>query len=967
MFDETETPRVFYVPLGVPFADGFLDGLLQRSRDQEELARTEIIVASGRMATALTDALKSRCASLIPKLIPVSALKDRPDILARLPEGRSTLERQLGLAQAIGHLADRTGALASQSARFALAQTLDSILGDFHRSRVPLSALSQLDLTHVAEHWSLSQSFLGLLEEYLSSDLPLDADARQVFAIDEISKDWADAPPSTPVLIAGSTGSRPDTLALMKAASRLPEGAVVLPGWDSDLPGEVRNALGQAEMPANHPQSALAQTAEAISGGVVHSWVADDDATRPGRKLWSLALRPAPVTDQWLREGPAMASDLPDATRTLSLMESDTPRHEALSIALCLRETIETQTPAVLITPDRTLTRQVTARLSTWGITPDDSAGRPLQQTPPGVFLRLTAGLIGKAPETKDIVAVLKHPLAISDREERGDHLLQLRTLEATILRSGPPELDIDAVATWIADHKPNWRGWWRWISETICMARAVDVADLGAWANAHLALATKLSRGRRDHPDPEIWEGTTGSEALAAMQHLSSQSNAAGKITRIDYLALVRQVLSQVEVREVIGRDPRIAIWGTLEARNTSRPFVILGGLNEGVWPSLPTPDPWLNRSMRAALGLPSPERTIGLSAHDFCQSVHANRVVLSRAKRDGDAPTVPSRWILRLTNLLQGLGDPGQAALTDMRARAQPYLDLATTLDRQFGEVLPAAPRPAPVPPVAARPRKLPVTAIQNLIRDPYVIYARYVLRLRRLDPLGHPPNALIRGTALHKVIEAFARQSGDKTEDSLKDTAAKVLKSVAPWPVSYLQWMSRIEAISPWLVELESNWDASGTIRSLEEEGHHIFEDLDFTLTAKPDRINEEPDGLIIVDYKSGALPTDKEVRTFDKQLPLTKLIAERGGFGVIKPVAALRYVSFQGALRDVDWDDADVLGIESGFVELLSHFLQAGTAFPSRTRPKYISYASDYDHLARRGEWADDATPHPQDLT
>ncbi|MEM9210127.1 MAG: PD-(D/E)XK nuclease family protein, partial [Pseudomonadota bacterium] len=163
------------------------------------------------------------------------------------------------------------------------------------------------------------------------------------------------------------------------------------------------------------------------------------------------------------------------------------------------------------------------------------------------------------------------------------------------------------------------------------------------------------------------------------------------------------------------------------------------------------------------------------------------------------------------------------------------------------------------------------------------------------------------------------------------------------------------------------LESNWDASGTIRSLEEEGHHIFEDLDFTLTAKPDRINEEPGGLIIVDYKSGALPTDKEVRTFDKQLPLTKLIAERGGFGVIKPVAALRYVSFQGALRDVDWDDADVLGIESGFVELLSHFLQAGTAFPSRTRPKYISYASDYDHLARRGEWADDATPHPQDLT
>ena len=113
--------------------------------------------------------------------------------------------------------------------------------------------------------------------------------------------------------------------------------------------------------------------------------------------LVSLALRPAPVTDQWRSEGAALAGTLAAACAGLAWVEAPDPRGEALAIALALREAAETGERAALVTPDRTLARRVTAELDRWGLIPDDSAGRPLALTPPGVLLRRLAALPGDA------------------------------------------------------------------------------------------------------------------------------------------------------------------------------------------------------------------------------------------------------------------------------------------------------------------------------------------------------------------------------------------------------------------------------------------------------------------------------------------------------------------------------------------------------------------------------------------
>ena len=204
--------------------------------------------------------------------------------------------------------------------------------------------------------------------------------------------------------------------------------------------------------------------------------------------------------------------------------------------------------------------------------------------------------------------------------------------------------------------------------------------------------------------------------------------------------------------------------IWGTLEARVQGADLVILGGLNEGSWPEPPPPDPWLNRAMRHEAGLLLPERRIGLSAHDFQQAIAARRGLADPRLRADEAETVPSRWLNRLTNLLAGCRTQGgDDALAAMRARGR-----VAGARRSAGSAGPRAapaPRPAPCPPSTRRPDRLSVTEIKRLIRDPYAIYARYILSLRPLDPLLQAPDAPLRGIVLHEVLERFIKDSAGR----------------------------------------------------------------------------------------------------------------------------------------------------------------------------------------------------------
>ncbi len=976
LFPPGPGPRVFALPPGTDFTAALVAGLEARlaGRPPEAWARVDIWVNTRRAARGLTERLSTGPARLLPRIRVVTELADDPGLPVDLPPPVPALRRKLELARLVQGLINARPGLAAETAAFDLADSLADLMDEIRGEAVDPAGFATLDIGEHAAHWQTSLAFLSIVRDWLDAGNMAEGQARLRAAAEALAADWATAPPAHPVIVAGSTGSRGATRAFMAAVARLPQGAVILPGLDPDLPPAVWERLAEDDRAAgDHPQHGLAAVCAAlgIAPWVVPPWHLAP-APNPARAaLVSLALRPAPVTDQWMVDGPALAPSLAAAAEGLTWIEAESPRAEAEALALILRAAAEEGRRAALITPDRMLTRQVTAALARWGLRPDDSAGRPLALTPPGVLLSRLAELAGARLTPEVLLALLKHPLTASAPDARRPHLRQTEVLELRFLRGGPPFLDWDALEDWAARTEaadPAWMAWLRHALAPLAAPGALPLPDLLA---RHRAAAETLAAG--PHGGPHVlWDKDAGRAALALIDELAAEASAGGTLTPAQYRALLASLMAGREVpEEAVITHPGIAIWGTLEARVQSADLVLLGGLNEGTWPRLPGPDPWLSRAMRRSLGLPSPERVIGLSAHDFQQAAGAARVVLSRAIRDAEAPTVPSRWLLRLQNLMAGLPPEGPAALEAAKDRGKVWLARAALVDRPAAPV-PAVRRPSPRPPAAARPTRLSVTQVETLVRDPYAIYARHVLRLKRLDPPGRAPDALARGTALHAVMEAF----GAATDAGLPADPAALFRAIAraalaaevPWPATRALWFARLDRAADWLAAAESERRARAAPRAREVSGTLALPTpLGFTLSAKADRIDMTADGAYaLYDYKSGGLPSANEARAFHLQLPLEAAIAAAGGFEGLPPGPTLHMeligLGAGGTSLVLEADPAEVLTRLTRLIALY----QTTAGFTARLRPQKLSYDSDYDHLSRFGEWSDEDTPLAEDL-
>ncbi|MEM9750538.1 MAG: double-strand break repair protein AddB, partial [Pseudomonadota bacterium] len=660
---------------------------------------------------------------------------------------------------------------------------------------------------------------------------------------------------------------------------------------------------------------------------------------------------------------------------------------------------------AMLVTPDRVLARRVCARLARWGVEADDSAGAPHSSTPLGAFLRLAAAA-AIAPTPLSLLSLLTSKICdetgvcdLSPEETREG----LRVLDLYAFRgpAGPPGLAGlrkkltdwsagDALKTEAARRGARLLGALETAFAPLADVTVQGRAPLRAWLSAHAAVAESLVGQGAD-----LWESADGETAAEAMAGALSAADAGAEtgdedhsavfhVSPPSYPAAFDQLIGAAVVRAGPPAHARLSILGPLEARLQSADRIILGALNEGVWPADVGADPWLSRPMRAAVGLPPPERRIGLAAHDFMQLASAPEVFLSRAARRGGAPAAPSRWMLRLETLLANEAQPGglevkRAPASALRATdATPRLrSWLAALDAPDG-FAPAEP-PHPRPPAAARPRSMSATAIETWVRDPYAIYAKRILRLRRLDAHEAPIGPAERGSALHEILAAWSRiDPGDPSaEQRMQDAAEQVLHGGAPPAIAAL-WVPRVVAMAHWYrrwaVERAPAWrpaiiEETGTLTLPRPGG-------DFTLTARADRIDAGAAGVSIIDFKTGDPPNLKQVSAgFSPQLPLEAAIAGAGGFEPLteRRIAELLYIKVGG--RDggrpapigagdlggpggpVGEDAADLTDKAlEGLKALIDQYDDADTPYRSQPRAQYVDDYGDYDHLARRKEWA-----------
>ncbi|MCB1533829.1 MAG: double-strand break repair protein AddB, partial [Rhodoblastus sp.] len=192
-------------------------------------------------------------------------------------------------------------------------------------------------------------------------------------------------------------------------------GAVILPGLDDIMPDKDWRLISGAEEGSEpghgHPQAALARllTRLEVSREDVRALAEPGDALNERRRFLSQALTPSESTPNWRAFIAAHGNERADALAGVSLVEAADEREEALAIAICLRETLETpHKTAALITPDRAIARRVRAELARWGLSVDDSGGEPLGATQAGAFARAA---LSAATDRSDVafLALLGH------------------------------------------------------------------------------------------------------------------------------------------------------------------------------------------------------------------------------------------------------------------------------------------------------------------------------------------------------------------------------------------------------------------------------------------------------------------------------------------------------------------------------------------------------------------------------
>jgi ATP-dependent helicase/nuclease subunit B len=1017
--------NVFNIPPSASFLRVLIDALLvgklvpgfPAARDPLALSTATLYLPTRRACRlareVFLDALGGE-AAILPRIAAIgdvdedeiafadAATGDLAQTALELPPVIAPLERQLTLAQLIVKWAvtvkpEQGAPLVANTAAasISLANDLARLMDDMTTRQVPWDKLAKLVPDELDKYWQLSFAFLQFVHpqwrQILTETGAVESAVRRDLLIEAESKRLATG--NAPVIVAGSTGSMPATARLLATVASLPHGAVVLPGLDTDLDDASwkRIAGDQDNGPAaGHPQFAMQALLARI--GIARDAVKNLSGPQAhGREtLVSEAMRPATTTEHWQVRlaDKSFRATTDKALASLTMIEAAHAEEEALAIAVVLREAVEIKgKSAALVTPDRALARRVVAALDRWHVVVDDSGGDALPDTKTGVFARLVAdaALSGLAPVT--LLALLKHSLFRLGAAP-GEHNRAIATLEHAVLRGPRPRPGSaalrDALATFRASkntlHRSDPR---RHISDADLDAAATLVDKMSdalkpletlagkdltfaAFANRHSGTVKALTIDDQEKAD--LLTGPDGSALALALDDIAVSPTAAGLVVAAsDYAELFHATIATHVVRRPESPDVRVHIFGTLEARLQSIDRLVLGGLNEGSWPPETRSDPWLSRPMRRELGLNLPELRIGLSAHDFAQALGAKEVMLTRASKVGGAPAVASRFIQRLAAIA------GKERWASAVKRGHDYLDDARSLDHPT--VVTPTRRPEPKPPLAARPMQLSVTAIEDWLRDPYTIYARTILKLHPLNDIDTPPGGRDRGTIIHGAIGEFTEKfAAALPADPVKELLALGEKHFAPlkdYPEARAFWWPRFERIAHWF----AGWEAERrtNVKALHAEIHGKIPfkvgEREFILTAIADRIERRADGsYAILDYKTGAARTEKQVRTgLAPQLTLEAAILRGGGFKDIPAgsVGEINYVTLKGGeppgvpnpinFKD-GTPDSHADNALARLKGLVARFENVEQAYFSLVHPMWTNHYGDYDHLARVKEWS-----------
>lgn len=1024
-------PRVFSIPPGVPFlkelARALLDGRIlpdyRYDADPIALAEATIYVPTRRAARELRTIFASELgggAALLPVIRPLGDFDEDagwfeeavPPFANMAPpiEARERLLSLTPLVQAwkrrlpahiAGIFSEPVVVPSSSAEAIWMARDLAALMDEVETREADWTKLAGLVDAELAGWWQVTLDFLQIVTGYWPAALEeigrSNPAAYRSRLIDAETTRLKRQPPTGPVIAAGSTGSIPATARLLAAIARLPSGAVVLPGLDRRLDAAAWKSLGAVKKTPSvvgHPQYGLHGLLLTI--GVEREAVDELGVERPPLAVRSAvlseALRPAETTDQWSGERDLAAeAKTRGAFDGVTLLETPNERDEALAIALALRQAAAAGERAALVTPDRTLARRVSSELQRYGVAVDDSGGTPLLSSLPATLMTTLVEAALTPGDPVPIMSLIKHPmLSLGIERNIVRHASEL--IDLGVLRGGTGRPDAGQMVQLFnaqmsapsEQYPPVWQKRFKAndveAAGNICLRIQQALAPLVALRGEAQVNVPVLARATAQALEAagqdagggvtQLYKGDAGEKLAGVLRGLVA-AEARLEIAPADWPDVLAALIAGETIKPRHAGEGSVSIWGALEARLQHVDLIICGGLNEGAWPGRTDPGGFMSRLMKTDLELDPPERRIGQAAHDLVMAMGGERVILSRSLRSADAPSVPSRWLQRLTAFV------GDEVTLDMRHRGERLLAAARHYAGDNPADVPTVKKPSPTPPLEARPKHFSVTQIETLRRDPYAVYARKVLRLEALDELLRDPGAAERGSLFHDILHRFTEADVNPAATDALDHLIAIARQrfdeeELPPDVDAV-WWPRFKLMAPNLLEWEIEKRA-GKIRSIPEAdmAPTIVGATGVTLGGRADRLDIRPSRLVdILDYKTGSSPSKRQAHTLiAPQLPLEGALLAREAIpdlGRLTP-AELAYVRLKASGEVFEESILEYKRtLKSGselseeawtrLERLLKLYNDPARGYPSRSLPfREGDTDGDYDHLARVLEWS-----------
>lgn len=955
--------NVYNVPLSCSFWDVIADTYVKRyQEDYLKLASALFLVPNRRACQMLIAAFVRKQGTkpaILPQIVPITEIDDEElffdnvNLTDACLNNKPPIDAKERLFLFTRMIMSKPGDFGlkqiSLAQAFSLASDLAGLIDTASNLGLSFDRLYDLVPEKYATHWQETLKLLKIITEFWPKILK----ERNAVDVCDFKKSllyrqaelWQKKEETRPIIAAGITASFPAVVNLLQTVKELPNGEIYFAGIDFWADDTYWEAIDES-----HPQFELKELLQQlqIDRKQISNICEVNDTKR--EQFISELMRPAVVSYAWRHIDKDF--DVSQISDNIQLLECQTQREEALAIALKMREVLNfPEKTAALVTYDRNLARRVASELERFDIKVDDSAGIPLSLTPVGIFLRLLAEAAQDLDSDTKFITLLKHPFMLFSqspadfRKNVYDYEISLRKKFA---ETGE---ELSLFVQGIRDELK--------VLHEQLNSSSVNFEDI---LRTHIQLAETLATSDKEDGSRILWKGNDGKSAASFITKVLESAKFLGEIKGSDYLLLFCELMSLESVRSNYGTHPRLSILGPIEARLCHFDYMILGELNEGIWPKAEKADMWMSRPMKKDFGFNLPEKNTGILAADLCVFLASKHVILTRAERIDGVPMKKSRWLLRMETVLNALG-------SDITFLEQDnFMSFVGNLDRPEAYI--SLPPPSPTPPVEARPHKLSASAVDLLVADPYSVFAKYILKLYPLDDLDIPPDQRDYGTLIHGIIEEF----NNTYPSSLPPSALDILLNIGEKHFSDAHieqelkafWWPKFVATAQVYLALDNREDVTFINNEISGEIMYELPNSKVTFTAKADRIDVLKDGKInIIDYKTGKIPSKKQVQGGHAlQLLLEGLIATKGCFSNIqnKEVNKLIYwhlgsenspkntLSFGAADEDILKQSEEYL------LKLVNTFDMETTPYLARPIPKYVSKNTDYVHLARVKEWS-----------